>query len=136
MPVAEPEGRPRRRVRRGNEAAVERAGAAVRSSDKWRVTSDEQAAADIKPRCLRHPRVKGFSPLTDKEVSDARSALGPQAPVTRALDKIFKDKGYGDLDKRLVAENFVNPLPNPDGLSADERQNPVWCVIDVLTYNE
>ncbi len=53
MPVAEPEARRRPRVGRENEAAVERAGAAVKSSDKWRVTlrqaqgrlSDEQAAA-------------------------------------------------------------------------------------------
>jgi hypothetical protein len=58
-----PEAGPQPRVRRRNEAVVERAGAAVKSSDKWRVTlrqaqgrlSDEQAAADIKPRCLRHP---------------------------------------------------------------------------------
>lgn len=70
-------------------------------------------------------RVKGFSPLTDKEVSDARSALSPQASVTAAVDKIFKDKGYGDFDKRLVAEYFVNSLPNPEGLSADERQKLV-----------
>ena len=53
MPVAEPEARPRALVRRGSEAVVERAGAAVKSSDKWRVTlrqaqgrlSDEQGAA-------------------------------------------------------------------------------------------
>jgi predicted ATP-dependent endonuclease of OLD family len=69
--------------------------------------------------------VKGFSPLTAKEVSDARSALHPQAPITSAVDNIFKDKGYGKLDKRLVAECFVNSLPNPEGLSADERQNLV-----------
>jgi hypothetical protein len=43
LPVVEPEARPRPRVRRGNEAVVERAGAAVKSSDKWRVlkNSDE-----------------------------------------------------------------------------------------------
>ena len=65
MPVAEPEALPRPRVRRGNEAGVERAGAAVKSSDKWRVTlrqaqgrlSDEQAA-EIKPRSLSHPSVR------------------------------------------------------------------------------
>jgi hypothetical protein len=64
LPAVEPEARPRPRVRRGNEAAVERAGAAVKSSDEWRVTlrqaqgrlSDEQAAADIKPRSLPHPQ--------------------------------------------------------------------------------
>ncbi|MGA2606944.1 MAG: hypothetical protein ABSH01_05730 [Terriglobia bacterium] len=44
MPVVEPEAGPRPRGGRGNEAAVERAGAALNSSDEWRVTSDEQPA--------------------------------------------------------------------------------------------
>ena len=43
LPAAEPGARPRPRVRRGNEAAGERAGATVKSSDEWRVlkNSDE-----------------------------------------------------------------------------------------------
>jgi predicted ATP-dependent endonuclease of OLD family len=67
--------------------------------------------------------VKGFSRLSVKEVSEARSALSPEAPVTSVIDKIFKDKGYGDFDKRLVAGCFVNSLPDLEGLSADERQD-------------
>jgi hypothetical protein len=67
LPVAEPEARARPRVRRGRDAAVERAGAAVKSSDKWRVTSDEQGAADIKPRCLRHPRASFRFKTKDKK---------------------------------------------------------------------
>ena len=69
--------------------------------------------------------VKGFTPLTDKDVSEARSALSPKAPVTSAFEKLFKDKEYGDFDKRLVAERFINSLPDLEGLSGDERQKLV-----------
>jgi len=43
--VLEPDARPGPEVRRGNDAPVERAGAAVKSNVKWRVSSDEQFGA-------------------------------------------------------------------------------------------
>ena len=67
-------------------------------------------------------RVRNFAPLSDNEISVARSALSPKASVTAVFDRIFAERNYGDLDKRLVAEQFVNSLPNPDRLSEDERQ--------------
>lgn len=66
--------------------------------------------------------VKNFSPLGEKEISGVRSALSPKASVTAAFDKIFAERDYGDLDKRLVAEQFVNSLPDPERLSGEERQ--------------
>ena len=53
MPVVEPEARPRLRVRRRNEAAVERAGTAVKGSDKWRAGKREQETRNGKsePDC-------------------------------------------------------------------------------------
>jgi predicted ATP-dependent endonuclease of OLD family len=42
-------------------------------------------------------RVRNFAPLSDNEISAARSALTPKASVTAVFDRIFAERKYGDL---------------------------------------
>ena len=76
--------------------------------------------AALNAACSNH--IKGFSPLTSAEVASAQKPLqGASIPIVNAIQKIFSEKKYGDLDKRLVAEQFINDLPDPDDLSEEEQ---------------
>jgi hypothetical protein len=97
LPVAEPEARPRSRVRRGNEAVVERAGAATGTGagvmkmvepaemplpavPSLRFTAPRpRCATDAKPRSLRHP-LEPWGTVAEALQADA---IGCMLPVSR-----------------------------------------------------
>jgi predicted ATP-dependent endonuclease of OLD family len=95
---------------------------------KDRASADTRAFEDLLPLDLFlaavnaacAPVIKQFAPLTTTEVATARNEAQVAIPIVNAIKKIFTERKYGNLDKRLVAETFVNDLPGVENLSESE----------------
>jgi len=56
-------------------------------------------------------KVPRYEEITLEVVRVEKDDGGHPLPIASAFSKIFRERGYGDFDKRSVAECFVNRLP-------------------------
>ncbi len=62
-----------------------------------------------------------FKTVTAEEFLDARKR-GPELPSANVVDSLLRERGFKGLDKRAVAETFVNRLPIGACLGGHERE--------------
>jgi len=66
-------------------------------------------------------RTGEFAPLTMTQVDAAQEEGQPAIPIVNRVKKIFDQRKYGDLDTRLIAQKFIDALPQAETLPEDAR---------------